>query len=211
LTVTVDMWQKMTSRERVFYRLVRSPLLILFGYLTVFLYGMCISSYLRNHRKCWDSLLAVIVHFGLLGAIWYFAGPLTMVLTLLLPLAISHAMGAYLFYAQHNFVGVHLQPRHEWNFTRSAIESSSFMKLGPIMNWFTGNIGYHHVHHLNHRIPFYRLPEALDALEPLRDSKVTSLWPWDVAACLKLKVWDPKQGKLLSYREVNEALPAEAS
>ena len=64
------------------------------------------------------------------------------------------------------------------------------MKTGPIMAWFTANIGYHHIHHLNARIPFYRLPEVLRAFPELKTPKTTSLHPLDIIRCLRLKVWD---------------------
>jgi omega-6 fatty acid desaturase (delta-12 desaturase) len=74
------------------------------------------------------------------------------------------------------------------------------MKLGPIMSYFTGNIGYHHVHHLNHRIPFYRLPEAMAAIEELQHPRgVTSLSPRDILACFRQKLWDPEQGRMVGY------------
>ncbi len=63
--------------------------------------------------------------------------------------------------------------------------------MGRLMRWFTGNIGYHHVHHLNSKIPFYRLPEAMAAIKELQDPVTTSLRPRDVFACLRLKLWDP--------------------
>ena len=68
------------------------------------------------------------------------------------------------------------------------------------MNWFTGNIGYHHVHHLNARIPFYRLPEAMAALEELQSPGTTSLNPRDIAACLRLKLWSPEEGRFVGFK-----------
>jgi omega-6 fatty acid desaturase (delta-12 desaturase) len=92
-----------------------------------------------------------------------------------------------------------LQPREKWTYERAALESSSFMEMGPVMNWFTGNIGYHHVHHLNPGIPFYRLPEAMAAIPALQRPGKTSLRPADIAACFKLKLWDPEAGKMVGY------------
>jgi omega-6 fatty acid desaturase (delta-12 desaturase) len=66
------------------------------------------------------------------------------------------------------------------------------------MAWFTANIGYHHIHHLNARIPFYRLPEVLAAIPELRNPKVTSLNPVEIYRCLRLKVWDAKQQKMVA-------------
>ena len=75
------------------------------------------------------------------------------------------------------------------------------MKMGKVMHWFTGNIGYHHVHHLNAKIPFYRLPEAMAGLEELQSPTVTTLRPADVMRCLRLKLWDSNAGRLLTFEE----------
>jgi omega-6 fatty acid desaturase (delta-12 desaturase) len=197
--MTVDMWSKATPLQRRWYRVARHPLTIVLGYGGIFLYGMCISGFLRRPHKNWDSALALVVHVTLGVAIYFASGLATLFFAFLLPLAVACAVGAYLFYAQHNFVGMHVQPREEWSYTRAAIESSSFMKLGPIMNWFTGNIGFHHVHHLNPGIPFYRLPEVHAALPELADARQTTLLPRDIAACFRLKLWDPERGEMVSY------------
>jgi len=135
-----------------------------------------------------------------LVAVAYSLGGATLFFAFLLPNLISHALGAYLFYAQHNFPTAHIQAREEWTFVRAALESSSYMQLGPVMRYFTGNIGYHHVHHLNHRIPFYRLPEAMAGIPELQNPRgMTSLAPRDVLACLRLKLWDPAAGRLVPF------------
>ena len=203
--LTLDMWDKATPMQRLMYRVARHPLTILLGYAGIFVYGMCIHSFLRRPSKNWDSALAVVVHFAIFAVLWIYAGADVLWLSFLLPLMIAFASGAYLFYAQHNFEGVHLQPREKWSYTRAAIESSSYMKLGPIMNYFTGNIGYHHVHHLNPTIPFYRLAEAMAAIPELHAAKVTTLWPRDIAACFRLKLWDPSSGQMVGYPTVTPA------
>jgi omega-6 fatty acid desaturase (delta-12 desaturase) len=115
-------------------------------------------------------------------------------------------VGGYLFYAQHNFPDAFIQDDGKWDFTTAAIRSSSYLKMGRVMAWFTGNIGYHHVHHLNHHIPFYRLPEALRSMPELAGSGVTTLWPMDVWRCLRLKVWDESRALLTGYPAI--AAPA---
>ena len=77
--------------------------------------------------------------------------------------------------------------------------------MGPLLNWFTANIGYHHVHHLNSRIPFYRLPEAMHALPELQSPRTSSLHPADVHACLRLKLWDPASQQLVPWSHLREA------
>jgi omega-6 fatty acid desaturase (delta-12 desaturase) len=198
--LTPEMWAKATPFQRTMYRISRHPLTILVGYVTVFMYGFCLAAFVRNPKKNPDSFVALVVQLGLIATLWVAFGFSVAWYSLLLPQFIGHALGAYLFYAQHNFPDAHVQPRETWTFARASLESSSYMKLGPVMNYFTGNIGYHHVHHLNHRIPFYRLPEAMAAIPELRDPRgVTTLRPRDIAACFKLKLWDPAQDRMVPF------------
>jgi omega-6 fatty acid desaturase (delta-12 desaturase) len=115
------------------------------------------------------------------------------------PMAVAATAGSYLFYAQHNFPGLHVADRQSWSFSGAALESSSYLKMGPLMNWLTANIGFHHVHHLNAAIPFYRLPEAMKSIEELRNPVTTTLSPADVAACFELKLWSPEKGQMVGY------------
>jgi omega-6 fatty acid desaturase (delta-12 desaturase) len=206
MMLNTDFWSKTDARQKLMYKIIRHPLTILFGYLTIFIYGMCAASFARNPRKNWDSALSVTLHIVLITLLWSNFGFATMFFTLQLPLIIATAMGAYLFYAQHNFPDAYIQPRETWSYARAALESSSYMKMGPVMNYFTGNIGYHHVHHLTYRIPFYRLPEAMAGIPELQNPRgVTSLHPRDIMACFQLKIWDPELGHLTDYPEALDA------
>lgn len=91
--------------------------------------------------------------------------------------------------------------RAGWAYEEAALESSSFMKTGRIMAWFTANIGHHHIHHLNARIPSYRLPEARNAIPELTTPKTTSLHPMDIIRCLRLKVWDVESQQMVTLRQ----------
>jgi omega-6 fatty acid desaturase (delta-12 desaturase) len=201
LTLTTDMWAKASPRQRAMYRAVRHPLTILLAYLTVFLNGMCVSPLLRNPRKHWDAVATLVFHLGLSAALVAGFGVTTWALVLALPLATACCLGGYLFYAQHNFPEMHLQPRERWTFTRAALESSSYMEMGPVLAWVTGNIGYHHVHHLNPTIPFYRLPEAMAGVPELQNPGRTSLRLRDVLACLRLKLWDAEAQRMVGFPE----------
>jgi omega-6 fatty acid desaturase (delta-12 desaturase) len=187
---------------RLKYLYMRHPLTILFGYLVVFLYGMCFAPTFRNPRKHFDCLFAFCWHIALAATLFATAGWPALVLTLVIPHFISSAVGTYLFYAQHNFPGVSFNDRHGWTYDRAALESSSFMKTGPIMGWFTANIGYHHIHHLNSRIPFYRLPEAVAAIPELQSPRTTSLHFLEIARCLRLKVWDAEAKRMIGLSEL---------
>jgi omega-6 fatty acid desaturase (delta-12 desaturase) len=212
MMLTPALYEAATPAQRSMYRIVRHPLNIALGYVTVFIYGFCVAAFIRNPRKNIDSLLAVVLQLTMVFLLWSFCGWQVLVFSLLIPQLVAHALGAYLFYAQHNFPEAFVQPRESWTFVRASLESSSYMKLGPVMRYFTGNIGYHHVHHLNHRIPFYRLPEAMAAIPELREPRgVTSLWPRDVIACFRLKLWDPELERLVPFPEEVESETAPAA
>ena len=181
---------------------MRHPLTILFGYVFVFLCGMCIYPFFNQPREHYDCLIATVVHVTFAVLLTYFFGWPALLLTLIVPHFVASAIGSYLFYAQHNFPGVSFYDRAGWAYEKAALESSSFLKTGPVMAWFTANIGYHHIHHLNHRIPFYRLPEALKSVPELAKPKTTSLHPAEIIRCLRLKVWDVKTQQMISLRNL---------
>ncbi|EYF02348.1 fatty acid desaturase family protein [Chondromyces apiculatus] len=199
--MTVEMWRRAPKGRRWMYAAARHPLNILFGYLTIFLFGMCLSSFVRKPKENYDSLIALLLHVGLVGGLTWFFGFDVAFFALVLPLIIACSFGAYLFYAQHNFPDIHIEPRQTWTFHRAALESSSYMRCGPVMSYFTGDIGLHHVHHLNASIPFYRLREAMAAIPALQVPPATSLHPRDIVACLKLKVWDPVAQRMVPFPE----------
>ena len=139
LLVTTDIWQQMSPKERLVYKVYRHPLTIFFAYFTVFMYGMCVSSFLRNQRKNWDSLLAVIVNLGASVAILHYAGFATFLFAFFLPLFVATMAGAYLFYAQHNFPGMELRPRAEWEYSFAALRSSSMFDMPPPITSTSGS------------------------------------------------------------------------
>ncbi len=127
MMLTPALYSAATPLQQFMYRLKRHPLTIAFGYVTVFIYGFCAAAFVRNPRKNIDSLVAILVQFALIAGLWYAFGFGVCFFALLLPQFIAHALGAYLFYAQHNFPDVHVQPRENWTFVRASLESSSFM------------------------------------------------------------------------------------
>ncbi len=197
--LTTQMYQALTPGQKLAYRITRHPLTIALGMLTVFVWGMVLGPFVKDPRKHTEALVTVALHALLAAVIIHLGGVGAWLFAVVLPLAVAHAMGGYLFYAQHNFPGMHIEPRQTWEYTKAALQSSSYMRTGRVMQWFTGNIGYHHVHHLNPSIPFYRLPEAMAALPELQHPGTTSLAPADIVACFKLKLWDGEANEMVGY------------
>ncbi len=195
--MTKENYLKSSRGKRFGYLFVRHPLTILFGYVFMFLFGMCLAPFLAKPREHFDGLVALVVHAAIGVTLFHFGGWPALVLTQLLPHFITYAIGSYLFYAQHNFCDVSFFDKDGWTYEKAALESSSYMKTGRWLAWFTGNIGYHHIHHLNARIPFYRLPQVLREVRELQHPKTTSLRPSEIIRCLRLKVWDAEAQRMV--------------
>jgi acyl-lipid omega-6 desaturase (Delta-12 desaturase) len=201
----VERWRSATRSERLRYRLERHPVTMLLGYFTVFLGALCVMPFLQSPRRYMSAGLAFAIHVAMSVAVWVTLGPAVYVTTLLVPFFIACAVGSYLFYAQHNAPGVELRTGSAWSHDDAAMRGSTHLVTGALMRWFTGNIGLHHVHHLNARIPFYRLPEAMAALPELQAPIVTTLHPRDVMACLRVALWEPEVGCMVGMGDVREA------
>lgn len=187
---TKKKFQSLRAGQQWAYLAIRHPLTIAFGYLVIFMLGMCLNPFLSSPRKHFDSLLALVLHITATVLIIMLMGWQSWLFFIFIPFFVACGIGAYLFYAQHNFPGVSFNTNEDWCYHEAALLSSSYIEMHPVMAWFTGNIGYHHIHHLNARIPFYRLPEVMKAIPALQQPKTTSLRFRDIRACFRLKVWD---------------------
>ena len=188
--------------ERFVYLAVRHPLTIFLAYFFTFMYGMCLRNIVKNVRKHYDSLLALSVHVGIGLILFLFGGIGSLIFAFFLPALISSCVGSYLFYVQHNYPGVVHHQNENWSYYNAAMDSSGYIKMNPVMEWFTANIGYHHIHHLNAAIPFYELPKAYNAIPELKIEKDTSLHPVDILKCLRLKVWDSAANKMIGVKDL---------
>ncbi len=197
--MTTDEYAAATPGQRWMYAISRHPLTMALGYVTVFLYGMSLRSFIANPREHVDSAVALVLHVILMTVLFMY-GADTALFMLILPSNIAAAIGAYLFYAQHNFPQARFRGPQDWNYVSAALESSGYIRMNRLMRWFTGNIGYHHVHHLNHKIPFYRLPEAMAGIVELQSPRTTTLHPRDVLHCLRLKLYDARANRLVDFK-----------
>ena len=190
-----------SKAQRFEYLFMRHPLTILFGYPIVFFYGMCLAPFANSPRQHADCLVAAVAHIASAVLLTACFGWPALFLTLVIPHFLASAIGTYLFYAQHNFPGVTFNDKAGWTYEKAALESSSYIQTGPLWGWFTANIGYHHIHHLNARIPFYRLPEVFAKFPELNSPKITTLHPRDIRRCLRLKVWDVEAQQMVSLQK----------
>jgi len=199
--MTTDEYTKATRMGKLAYRIQRHPIVIGFAWLTVFLYNICLAPVFQDVKKHWDSVVSLLACAAVVFGLWYFVDFSTALLAYIIPVWIASAVGAYLFYVQHNIPEIKVFHEDEWTYQKAALESSSFITMSPVMHWFTGNIGFHHVHHLNPLVPFYRLPEAMKAIPELQNPPTTTLGLKDMYKCLRLKLWDDHDQKFKGFSE----------
>ena len=213
-TLTVREYLALPRLRRLAYRLYRHPL-VMFGLGPAYLFLVrhrVPAGMMRESFGLWFSTMATNAAIALLvvGLMWLVGvGPFLLVH---LPMTLLGAsIGVWLFYVQHQFEDTVWAENRTWNLPDAALHGSSFYDLPPVLRWFTANIGVHHVHHLNSRIPFYRLRQVLRDNPEL--GSIGRLTLWQSLKCVKLAVWDEDRQRLISFRELKRrfALPSRSA
>ena len=209
VTLTVAEYRARSWFGRLKYRVYRNPLVLFVlgpAYL-FYLENRLPSNLLRSSWQCWVSALGTNAAIaGIIAAILYFGG-LKVVLLVFIPTTLMAAtLGVWLFYVQHQFEQTHWDVSENWTLHEAALLGSSHYVMPKILQWFTANIGIHHVHHLYSRIPFYRLSEVLRDHAELAESQRLSIK--ESIACARLHLWDERERRLLSFAEMRQAYGA---
>ncbi len=199
-TWTVAEYQQASRLKRLTYRVVRNPVtLFVVGPLYYFLLHQRFPASHSGHRErvnvLWTNLAlaAIIVIMSMTIGLKAYA------LVQLPVILLAGSVGMWLFYVQHQFEGVYWERREKWDFETQAIEGSSFYKLPKILQWFTGSIGFHHIHHLSPAIPNYYLEECHRADETFRRVKTLTLI--SSLKSLSFRLWDEDRRQLISFGE----------
>lgn len=213
-TMTVDEYLAAPWWKRSAYRVFRHPL-FLFGiapsinFLIMERFPFAVQKEWHNGER--ESILWT--NFAILGlftlfSLWIGIGA---VLAIFLPtVAIAASVGTWLFYVQHQFERTYWEHTPEWDYTLAAMHGSSYYKLPKLLQWFTGNIGFHHIHHLSPRIPNYNL-EKCHTDNPLMQ-RVVQLTLWSSFKTVSFALWDEKRRRLVTFHEAlqsRNALPAQ--
>jgi acyl-lipid omega-6 desaturase (Delta-12 desaturase) len=200
-TLTVQEYLESSRWRRFAYRLARNPI-VLFLVAPVFLllvkhrFPKAEASQRERHSVYWTNLGVL----GVAAALSWIFGIKAYLVIQLAVVMVAGSAGMWLFYVQHQFEGVYWERREEWDYATAALQGSSFYKLPKILQWFSGNIGFHHLHHLSPRIPNYRLEECHKA-----DPVFQSVPPVTLLASLKsltFRLWDEQRRKLVGYRRL---------
>jgi omega-6 fatty acid desaturase (delta-12 desaturase) len=197
-TMTVKEYQASSIWVRLHYRFTRNPivLFVLIPLALFFVYQRF--SYKkaskRDRRDVYLMNLSILIYAIAMSAIFGFW---TFLLLQSVVTGVSGALGVWLFYVQHQFEETYWRSGEDWNYTDCAMQGSSFYKLPAVMNWFSGNIGYHHIHHLSSRIPNYHLQACHEAESFFQ--QVPELTLRKSLKSLSLRLWDEERQKLIGY------------
>ena len=200
-TMTVNEYLESSRWNRFLYRSFRNPfiLFILGPLLVVFVQNRIAGKKLIKQEKLniYFTNIMVLIMAVLISLLIGIKAYLLIQLPVIL---ISHSMGLWLFYIQHQFDDVSWERENKWDYKISAIRGSSFLKLPSILQWFTGNIGFHHVHHLSSRIPNYYLEKCHYENEIFKEVKPIVLL--STFRALTLGLWDESKRRMISFRKI---------
>ena len=201
-TLTVQEYTALSPLNRLIYRIYRNPItLFVFGPGYLFLLQNRLPVGLMNNLRYWISAMGTnIAIIVALSVIWYFGGIMPVLLIFLPSTVLAATAGMWLFYVQHQFENTQWDQEPDWQLHDAALHGSSHYVLPPVLQWFSANIGIHHVHHLYSRIPFYRLPEVLRDHAELDDDS-NRMTVRDSLRSARLHLWDEKTKRLLSFSQ----------
>ena len=195
-TMTVKEYLAAPWWKRAGYRVMRNPIaMFFFGSLLVFVFAQRIppAKGKRLQASVWWTNLSLAVMVTLMSLAFGWKAYVTVQL---LVIFFGASAGIWLFYVQHNFEEVYWETHSQWDYFKASLQGSSFYKLPAVLNWFTGNIGYHHIHHLGAKIPNYNLPKAYKE-NPIFHVKPLTLW--SSFKSLTLRLYDEKTRKLVGW------------
>ncbi|QTH45659.1 fatty acid desaturase [Cohnella sp. LGH] len=205
--MTTDEYLEASRWTRFYYRLYRNPIVMFgIGPFAVFLieYRFNRKGARRAERvNTWITNLGIVAVYGVL--IWAL-GWQAFLLVQLPIFWLSGAAGIWLFYVQHQFEETYYEHDAEWSYVKAAVEGSSYYKLPKALQWLTGNIGFHHVHHLSPRVPNYLLEKAHESVPPLQHATTVTLK--SSFAAVKFKLWDEQKKDFVTFGQIKHLLQA---
>ncbi|MDQ6855230.1 MAG: fatty acid desaturase [Actinomycetota bacterium] len=209
VTLTVAEYRARSWRGRLAYRVVRNPLVMFgLGPIMAMIVGPRIATRSQRPRMRHSVLGTDAVLLVVAAGLFWLADWEKLLLVWAPPAMLAGSVGIWLFYVQHQFEDAYWQDAADWSYADAALRGSSYLKLPRLLQFFTGNIGLHHVHHLNARIPNYNLQRAHDENPIFHEVPTLSLL--DGIQAVNLKLWDQHAGKLVTFTEARKSAGEQA-
>jgi len=203
-TLTVDEYLASPLKTRLAYRFYRNPLVMFgLGPIYVFLLKNRFNRKGARPKERNNTYLTNIIIVALVALLCWAVGWQAFLAVQGSIFMISGAAGIWLFYVQHTFEDSYFEHDKEWEYVLAAVEGSSFYKLPKVLQWLTGNIGFHHVHHLSPRVPNYKLEEAHASTSPLQHVPTITLAT--SLRSLRFRLWDEKAKNFVTFKDIKAA------
>ena len=203
VTLTVDEYRARSQRGRLAYRVIRNPLVMFgLGPIIAMVVGPRIATRSQRPRLRHSVLATDACVVSVAAGLCWLIGWERLLLVWAPSALLAGSIGIWLFYVQHQFEDAYWQSACDWDYTEAALRGSSYLKLPGLLEFFTGHIGFHHVHHLNARIPNYNLQRA--HRENAIFHEVPTLSLLDGLRAVNLKLWDQDRGKLVSFGQARQ-------
>ncbi|HSO58034.1 MAG TPA: fatty acid desaturase [Paenisporosarcina sp.] len=203
--MTVDEYVAATPGRRLAYRLYRNPI-VMFGLGPLFLYLVSNRFNRKDARpkERNNTYLINVVLVALYAFMIWLVGIEAFAIIQGTILIVAGSFGIWLFYVQHQFEDSYFEDESQWDYVKAAVDGSSFYKLPKVLQWLTGNIGYHHVHHLSPRVPNYRLEQAHESTPPLH--KATTITLKTSLKSFHFRLYDESKKTFVSFKEIKHLL-----
>ncbi|BDS07200.1 hypothetical protein NT6N_22400 [Oceaniferula spumae] len=204
-TLTVDEYLASSRWGKFKYQMTRNPF-ILFT-ITPLVMFVVVQRFAFKSAKRREKISVWMMNIAIVGLAWGLIsifGFIPWLICQLITIGIASSAGFWLFYVQHQFEDAYWENTDSWEYTDAAMKGSSYYKLPKILQWFSGNIGFHHVHHLSSRIPNYNL-ERCHYSDPMFTA-VPPMSLWDSFRCLNVRLWDEEAKKLISFGQLKRQM-----
>jgi len=198
--LTVEEYMEKSKLGRLGYRMYRNPL-VMFGLGPLFMV-LILNRINRSDAKKKERInthVTTLTMVIILGTLIWLTSWQAVLLVYGVTLFIAGSLGIWLFYIQHTYEDSYFEYDTEWDYVKAAVEGSSYYKLPKLLQWVTGNIGFHHVHHLAPRVPNYHLEAAHESIPPLQQATTITLTT--SLESIRYKLYDPKQKKFVTFKE----------
>lgn len=199
--LTVDEYLAAPLWRKISYRIYRNPF-VMFGLGPIYVF-LIMNRFNKKGAKKKERLNTYLTNFLIVFVavlLSWLIGFESFLLVQAPIFLISGTLGIWLFYVQHTFEDSYFEENDEWSYVKAAVEGSSYYKLPKLLQWLTGNIGYHHVHHLSPRVPNYKLEDVHNNTEPLQNVPTITLLT--SLKSLKFRLWDTRNKKFVGYNVI---------
>lgn len=206
--LTVDEYKAAPLWKKIAYRLYRNPLVMLgLGPIGVFVISNRFNRKGARRKEKINTYITNVSIVAVYALLCWLIGWQAFLMIQVPIVLISGALGIWLFYVQHQFEDSYFEHEDEWSYVQAAVDGSSYYKLPKILQWITGNIGFHHVHHLSPRVPNYNLEKAHNETKPLQ--KATTITIWTSLKSLKFRLWDERNKQFISFKDLKKHYDSE--